>query len=244
MAAGPFANPEFGDPKQRYRGAIERMPSQPGSSRATPASGIRVQSSSREATGTPFADDDSGDELGADGLPLDKINLSENIHIAGEDAQYFPVRDEFAVASAASNEPAADEDILSADEEETDVLPPIADLEQKLFFFQFGPVLPQFEPTPPEAGQEFTVKAEDDDPARTDGFVGRLFLHRSGKVSMRWGGLEMQVAKGADAQFLQDVVVLDHERDNKACLLGQIQKKLVVTLDIDNLFPTADDEEE
>ena len=40
------------------------------------------------------------------------------------------------------------------------------------------------------------------------GFVGKLHVHRSGKVTLDWGGTDMEVRLGSKVDFLQDVVLV------------------------------------
>jgi DNA-directed RNA polymerase III subunit RPC4 len=40
------------------------------------------------------------------------------------------------------------------------------------------------------------------------GLVGKLRLHKSGKVSLDWGGTDMEVRYGSEVDFLQDVVMV------------------------------------
>ncbi|OAP57433.1 hypothetical protein AYL99_08171 [Fonsecaea erecta] len=41
------------------------------------------------------------------------------------------------------------------------------------------------------------------------GIVGKLRVHRSGKVTLDWGGTDMEVRYGAEVDFLQDVVLVE-----------------------------------
>ncbi|KIV93371.1 hypothetical protein PV10_04587 [Exophiala mesophila] len=48
------------------------------------------------------------------------------------------------------------------------------------------------------------------EPARLpSGLVGKLRLHKSGKVSLDWGGTDMEVRYGTEVDFLQDVVLIE-----------------------------------
>ncbi|KAK9460405.1 RNA polymerase III RPC4-domain-containing protein [Lipomyces oligophaga] len=71
----------------------------------------------------------------------------------------------------------------------------------------------------------------------SEGLVGRLIIRKSGRVSLIYGGIEMDVNRGSQTEFLQDIVVIDDTPDNyKATLLGQVVKKVVATPNIDSLF--------
>lgn len=41
------------------------------------------------------------------------------------------------------------------------------------------------------------------------GFIGKLNVHASGKISLDWGGVDMEVRLGSQVGFLEDVVVVD-----------------------------------
>ncbi|EME48015.1 hypothetical protein DOTSEDRAFT_69821 [Dothistroma septosporum NZE10] len=144
-----------------------------------------------------------------------------------------------------------------------------AEREQHVYLFQFPPVLPSLKPvlvkTDPETtedahpgGGPMEVDQEpeeitDDDPAYAQpklpsGSVGKLRIHKSGKATLDWGGTPLVVAKGADATFLQNVMIgelpdVKPPRDAKdppvdtrnlsarGLGMGQIRGKFVVTPD-------------
>ncbi|KAK4935110.1 hypothetical protein LTR10_023781 [Elasticomyces elasticus] len=97
------------------------------------------------------------------------------------------------------------------------------------------------------------------------GMVGKLRVHKSGKVSMDWGGTDMEVRYGAEVDYLQDVVLVQppikkeddedvemkdgnnetndgEEKKSKpkpkgtAFALGQIRKKMVLIPDWAKLY--------
>lgn len=68
-------------------------------------------------------------------------------------------------------------------------------------------------PTKPELQIEGTLTATE--PTRLPaGLVGKLRLHKSGKVSLDWGGADMEVRYGSTVDFLQDVVMVETRRKN------------------------------
>ena len=89
------------------------------------------------------------------------------------------------------------------------------------------------------------------------GLVGKLNVHASGKVTMDWGGTDMEVRLGTEVGFLQDAVLVDPsseggeekeggdedegkegkvERRGTAYALGQVQGKMVVVPDWGKLY--------
>ncbi|KAK5119113.1 hypothetical protein LTR62_000324 [Meristemomyces frigidus] len=103
----------------------------------------------------------------------------------------------------------------------------------KVYLFQFPPVLPDLMPVivkpDPEATVNGTDAAEAMDvggknlhtakpipaagapgtrpPLLPSGAVGKLRIHRSGKASLDWGGTKLALGMGTAAGFLQDVMV-------------------------------------
>ena len=86
------------------------------------------------------------------------------------------------------------------------------------------------------------------------GLVGKLNVHASGKITLDWGGTDMEVRLGTEVGFLQDAVLVeppsvagDDEMDgvegeeaNKgrgtAYALGQVEGKMVVVPDFGKLY--------
>jgi DNA-directed RNA polymerase III subunit RPC4 len=48
------------------------------------------------------------------------------------------------------------------------------------------------------------------------GVVGKLKVHKSGKVTLDWGGTDMEVKLGSEVDFLQDVVLVERGRGGKS----------------------------
>ncbi|EMR10379.1 hypothetical protein PNEG_01631 [Pneumocystis murina B123] len=69
-----------------------------------------------------------------------------------------------------------------------------------------------------------------------DGCVGQLKIRKSGKTTILWGGIEMNVSLGSNCRFLQDIVALDYKNNKKAWLMGKIKQKFIVTPDIEQLL--------
>lgn len=82
-----------------------------------------------------------------------------------------------------------------------------------------------------------------------NGFVGKLRIHKSGKVSLDWGGTDMEVRYGTEVDFLQDVICVEDDPSvkaegeetapqgtGKAYAMGQISKKMVLIPDWGKLY--------
>lgn len=80
------------------------------------------------------------------------------------------------------------------------------------------------------------------------GLVGKLNIHKSGKVTLDWGGTDMEVRYGTDVDFLQDVICVQscqlpeltdtetQEQTGKVYTLGQVEKKMVLVPDWGKLY--------
>ncbi|RWW50127.1 hypothetical protein BHE74_00043642 [Ensete ventricosum] len=68
------------------------------------------------------------------------------------------------------------------------------------------------------------------------GFMGKLLVYKSGKVKMKLG----DVSPGLCGSFAQDVVAIN-TKDKRFCVLGEIDRRAVVTPDVDALLDSIDD---
>ncbi|ANB14151.1 Rpc53p [Sugiyamaella lignohabitans] len=82
----------------------------------------------------------------------------------------------------------------------------------------------------PETANSSSSVIEGDLP---EGLIGKLRLHRSGKLTMVVGNITMDVSQGTECSFLQDVVVMDPD-DKNAYLIGQVSKKMVLSPELDD----------
>lgn len=128
------------------------------------------------------------------------------------------------------------------------------EIEQKLFFFQMPVLCPKFEAPPSEPDSTIDVEVTDSAPTRAKpssnnpepadasptlkyppGLAGKLRVHASGKLTMLLGDIVMEVSQGTEANFLQDIVAFD-PADQKAFLIGQVSRKMIVAPDIEMLL--------
>ena len=108
-------------------------------------------------------------------------------------------------------------------------------------------------------GRETTT----DEEPKVDGRIGDLLIHESGRISMRIGNLLFDVAAGSHPEFHQDVVALNptpprwiphteemtreemsfrKEMRNGAYVLGEANRKLVVTPNVDAMLAAVNEE--
>lgn len=81
------------------------------------------------------------------------------------------------------------------------------------------------------------------------GLVGKLKIHKSGKVTLDWGGTDIEVRYGTEVDFLQDVVCVEtsdqpeaeegvgiSQKEGKAYAMGQVTRKMVLVPDWGRLY--------
>lgn len=81
------------------------------------------------------------------------------------------------------------------------------------------------------------------------GLAGKLKIHKSGKVTLDWGGTDMEVRYGTEVDFLQDIICVENAEEEqveegaprketigKAYALGQVHKKMVLIPDWSKLY--------
>ncbi len=118
---------------------------------------------------------------------------------------------------------------------------------EKFLFIQLPRVLPKFEENEElkaaKAAQTISVKPEKEGDGditmsekktegeidQLEGLVGKLRVHKSGKLTMKLGNVVMDVGKGSQTDFLQEVVLADENENRNAYLLGHLNEKVVVT---------------
>jgi len=63
--------------------------------------------------------------------------------------------------------------------------------------------------------------------------MGKLLIYKSGKVKMKIGETLFEVNRGARCLFHQELVSISH-KEQQCFSLGDVNKKLVCTLDVDH----------
>ncbi|WFD24668.1 hypothetical protein MEQU1_003371 [Malassezia equina] len=104
----------------------------------------------------------------------------------------------------------------------------------KLFLFQFPQTHLAFQRADAPV-DEAAPKAENGTPPASEGHIGHLDVYPSGRMVLRIGDLPYDVGGGSESSFLQQVVLLDAERQSAECL-GELSGKVVVTPQLDALM--------
>ncbi|KAJ5457984.1 RNA polymerase III Rpc4 [Penicillium sp. IBT 31633x] len=79
------------------------------------------------------------------------------------------------------------------------------------------------------------------------GHVGKLNVHQSGRVTLDWGGISMELDRGAPVGFVQEAVIMskkapqpagaiEDETDNHVWSMGQLSGKFTVTPNWDEIL--------
>jgi len=77
-----------------------------------------------------------------------------------------------------------------------------------------------------------------------DGIIGQLELYRSGAIKMRLAnGMLLNVSAATQPSFLQQAVHIDQQK-KKLCVLGEVNRRFIVTPDIDALLADLSAEQE
>ncbi|VFQ69535.1 unnamed protein product [Cuscuta campestris] len=73
-----------------------------------------------------------------------------------------------------------------------------------------------------------------------EGFLGKMIVYKTGAVKMRLGESLYDVSPGMDCVFAQGVVAVNTE-EKACCDLAELDKRAVLTLDIDSVFASIPD---
>ncbi|XP_074562268.1 uncharacterized protein LOC141818713 isoform X2 [Curcuma longa] len=111
---------------------------------------------------------------------------------------------------------------------------------KQMFFFQFPPTLPSVKKPAADGGSRSTSELEkqftngcklEDLP---EGLIGKIMVHRSGKMKMKLGDTLFDVYPGVKCDFAQQVAAIN-VKEKHCCILGEPDKRVVVTPDVDSL---------
>ena len=114
--------------------------------------------------------------------------------------------------------------------------------DQNVFLFQFPQVFPQFSAVPSDlqAKNEDGVEPEVVDagiapsPA-PEGQIGQLNIHADGRAVLMVGDVPFELSDGCEVSFLQQLMMLDPERQQAVCM-GELDNKFVATPQLEYLL--------
>ncbi|KAI0629296.1 RNA polymerase III RPC4-domain-containing protein [Trametes polyzona] len=95
-------------------------------------------------------------------------------------------------------------------------------------------------PAAPAAGVTGATQEKTTEPQTVDGVVGQLEIYESGAVKLRLGnGILMDVTAATQPSFLQHAVYVDAAQ-KRLCVLGEVNRRFVVTPDVDTLLSSME----
>ncbi|CAL5027801.1 unnamed protein product [Urochloa decumbens] len=71
------------------------------------------------------------------------------------------------------------------------------------------------------------------------GYMGKILVYKSGKVKMKIGDTIFDVSSGSNCKFVQEVAAMNI-REKHCCAVGEINKRAVITPDVDYLLGSVD----
>lgn len=118
--------------------------------------------------------------------------------------------------------------------------------QQRMLFFQLPSDLPAFRSNagmrgatnrPAGSGQKATGEHNLE---LSKGFMGKMLVYKSGAVKLKLGEIMYDVSPGSDCTFAQHVAAMNTTK-KYFCDLGELDKRAVVTPDIDSLLESMDE---
>ncbi|KAI9336287.1 RNA polymerase III RPC4-domain-containing protein [Obelidium mucronatum] len=185
--------------------------------------------------------DDDKDAIGR----LDERDLAmiaDSFAVGDEDAPVSlgwsrRVRDrEHFMASKASSDVKVDA-MVEDNENELQSFNEFVQPEQKqLFFFQLPKKLPHFD------GLETSLTGTGMDPSgdldmssKSEGLIGKILVHRSGKMKLVLGSISLDVDVVPYSDCVQEAMAIDTV-GKTSCILGKVSKRFICTPDINDLL--------
>ncbi|KAK6248767.1 hypothetical protein QUC31_020332 [Theobroma cacao] len=124
-------------------------------------------------------------------------------------------------------------------------------LEPSMFFLQLPPTLPMIKQSGTTAGLE--VDSSSKPAARVGsvkktcgleelpaGLMGKMLVHKSGAVKLKLGDTLYDVTPGLNCVFAQDVVAVN-TAEKQCCVVGELDKRAVLTPDVDSVLNSMAD---
>lgn len=115
-----------------------------------------------------------------------------------------------------------------------------------MFFLHLPPNLPMLKQSATSNSQQKTNSSGAPGGARNPekpcslgelpaGFMGKMLVYRSGAIKLKLGDTLYDVSSGMNCDFSQDVVAIN-TTEKKFCIIGELNKRAVVTPDIDSVL--------
>ncbi|ORY37082.1 hypothetical protein BCR33DRAFT_789941 [Rhizoclosmatium globosum] len=123
-------------------------------------------------------------------------------------------------------------------ENETQSFDEFVQAEQKqLFFFQLPKKLPHFEGLEHSllGTNEPDANGDLDMTSKSEGLIGKILVHRSGKMKLVLGNISMDVDVVPYSDCIQEAMAID-TTNKTCCILGRVSKRFICTPDINDLL--------
>ncbi|GLT39827.1 hypothetical protein SLA2020_139960 [Shorea laevis] len=125
--------------------------------------------------------------------------------------------------------------------------------EPKLLFLQLPKKLPFDKLSESRKGKEKVdssalperseaVKKRSDLEELPAGYIGKMLVHKSGKIKMKLGEIPYDVFPGSPTVFAQNVAAINTE-EKQFCIIGSLDKRAVIAPDIDSILNSVNDSE-
>lgn len=109
--------------------------------------------------------------------------------------------------------------------------------EPKLLFLQLPKTIPTKKQSSSSTGPAEKACGLNDLQA---GFMGKMLVYKSGKVKLKLGDTLYDVTPGSDCGFAQEVVAIN-VKEKQCCSVGELNKRAVVTPDVDSILDSFAD---
>ncbi|XVE70697.1 hypothetical protein DITRI_Ditri10aG0091500 [Diplodiscus trichospermus] len=124
-------------------------------------------------------------------------------------------------------------------------------LEPSMLFLQLPPTVPMIKQTGSTAGHEVDTSSRPVWHAGSQkktctleelsaGHMGKMLVYKSGAVKLKLGDTLYDVTPGMNCVFAQDVVAVN-TAEKQCCVVGELNKRVVLTPDVDSVLNRLDD---
>eukprot|EP00658_Telonema_sp_P-2_P076117 TRINITY_DN6615_c0_g1_i2.p1 TRINITY_DN6615_c0_g1~~TRINITY_DN6615_c0_g1_i2.p1 ORF type:complete len:269 (-),score=63.48 TRINITY_DN6615_c0_g1_i2:451-1257(-) len=223
---------------------------------ASSADGVKRTAVKREMNRGTSVDQPPKEEPEEHTLVIEPKPVTQEVMEIEDEQPHPPVRLPFSEPQCMYQKTAVrEEDMQAVGRMQTSIkLPGTALLEpaNELVFVQLPSILPKTgdwigpnndsinvdDNRPIEAGMKDKISGEPDFSANLKsmppGHIGKLLVHKSGRVSLQIGEVTYKVSSGIDCAFAQQVLAVD--LDSSTChFVGSVKERLVCSLDVNTL---------
>ncbi|KAJ8478054.1 hypothetical protein OPV22_021781 [Ensete ventricosum] len=118
--------------------------------------------------------------------------------------------------------------------------------EAQMLFLQFPTNLPLVNRSASSVGSLSTIGKKEHGAMKgckledlSAGYMGKIMVYKSGKVKMQLGDVLFDISPGLKCEFAQDIAAIN-TKEKHCCILGKLNKRAVITPDMDSLLASID----